>query len=90
MGHDAFDVDDSDDDSDESEREDLRADLSGGEGAGSDEEIAEGERRVRRRETENEGGVLNEVKSYVSNRHALHRKHRGVMQFKVCAEPCEV
>jgi len=92
MGHDAFDVDDSDDDSDESEREDLRADLSGGEGMGSDEEIAEGERRVKRRETENEGGILNEVKSYVSNRHALHRKHRGVMQFKVCAasggDPC--
>jgi len=74
-----------DDDSDDSEydvteggrRAAVRQDV------GSDSEAAEGVKEVQRRDTENSGGgVMDELKSYMNHHHQLHRRHRGVMQFK--------
>jgi len=81
--------DDDDDDSDDSDytRDDnegsrhtaARQDLD------SDGEAAEGTKEIQRRDTENSGGgVMNELKSYMNHHNQLHRRHRGVMQFKVC------
>jgi len=89
--------DDDDDDSEDSDytREEV---TKGSRRAGtrrdvdSDSEAAEGTKEIQRRDTENSGGsMMDELKSYMNHHHQLHRRHRGVMQFKVClVDACDI
>lgn len=84
--------DDNDDDNDDSDSDSDRTEITQGsrripaaarrEAADADSEEEDGIKAVQRRDTENEGGVMNELKSYMNHHHQLHRRHRGVMQFK--------
>jgi hypothetical protein len=81
-GKDAYDVDitsDSDSENEDGARDDLRVDMPQHEE--SEEEV--GERQVKRSDTENSGGMVEGVKSYINHHHQLHRRHRGVMQHKI-------
>jgi len=80
-GKEAYEVETSDSDSEDSEdgRDDLRVDLENSD----DDESVDGGRQVERSDTDNSGGMINDVKSYINHHHQLHRRHRGIMQHKI-------